>query len=122
LGEDSRKRSESQWETIPDQRVNHGEGPALHGGGTSKWDMRESLLRRAEVTGTPNAKGRPTKVSRGLLHVPFVVISKKKNKNPKRLHTSFYAAVFALRTQIVNENGLSREIREGIHNVKMLSL
>ena len=37
------------------QRANHGVGPALHGGGASKWDMKEALLRRAEVAGTPSA-------------------------------------------------------------------
>jgi len=63
LGEDSRKRLESQRETIPDQRANHREGPALHGIGTNKWDMKEALVSRAEVVGTPSAKGRPTKVS-----------------------------------------------------------
>jgi len=40
------------------------EGPALHGGGTGKWDMKEALLSRAEVAGTPSAKGRTTKVSK----------------------------------------------------------
>jgi len=39
LGEDSRKRSKSQWETI----TGHGEDPALCGKGTSKWDMKEAL-------------------------------------------------------------------------------
>jgi len=32
--------------------------PALLGGGASKWDMKEALLSRAEVAGTPSAKGR----------------------------------------------------------------
>ena len=48
--------------TIPYQRANHGEGPALHGGGARKWDMKEALLSRAKVTGAPSAKGRATKV------------------------------------------------------------
>jgi len=30
-------------------RANHGEGPALPGGGANKWDMKEALLSRAEV-------------------------------------------------------------------------
>ena len=64
LGEYSRKWLESQWETIPYQRANHGEGPALHGGGASKWDMKKALLSRAEVEGTPSGKGRATKVSK----------------------------------------------------------
>ena len=46
--------------TIPYQRDNHGEGSAVHGGGASKWDMKEVLLSRAEVTGAPSAKGRAT--------------------------------------------------------------
>ena len=41
-----------------------GEGPALHGGGASKWDMKEALLSRAKVTGAPSAKGRATKISK----------------------------------------------------------
>ena len=32
--------------------------PAPHGGGTSEWDMKEALLSRAEVAGTPSDKGR----------------------------------------------------------------
>jgi len=36
LREYPRKWAESQWETIPYQRANHGEGLALHGGGASK--------------------------------------------------------------------------------------
>jgi len=47
---------ESQRETLPDQRANHGEGPALRGRGTSKWNMNEALLSRAEVVVTPSAK------------------------------------------------------------------
>ena len=47
--------------TIPYQRANHGEGPALHDGGASKWDMKEALLSRAKVTG---AKGRAIKVGK----------------------------------------------------------
>ena len=61
---------ESQRETIPYQRANHGESPALHCGGASRWEM-EALLSRAEVAGTPNAKGRAEKVSkvgRGLIY------------------------------------------------------
>ena len=34
--------------------------PGSRGGGTSKWDMKEGLLSRAEVAGTPSAKGRAT--------------------------------------------------------------
>jgi len=45
-------------------KANHGEGPALHGGGASKWEMKEALLSRAEVAGTPGAKGRATKVNK----------------------------------------------------------
>src|SRR6218665_716199 len=60
LREDFRKRCESQWETIPD----HGEVPDLHSGVARKWDMKEALLSRAEVAGTPSAKGRTTKVSK----------------------------------------------------------
>jgi len=68
LGEYPRKCPGSQWETIPYQRANDGEGPTLHGGGASKWDMKEALLSRVEVAGTPNAKERATKVSKvGLL-------------------------------------------------------
>ena len=46
--------------------ANHGEGPALHGGGrpTSKWDMKEVQVCRAKVTGAPSAKGRATKISK----------------------------------------------------------
>ena len=62
LGEYSRKRPESQWETIPDQRTNLREGPALHGGSVSKWNMKEAMLSRAEVAGTMSAMGRATKV------------------------------------------------------------
>ena len=43
---------------------NLGEGPALHGGGASKLDMKEVLLIRAEVAGTPSATERATKVSK----------------------------------------------------------
>jgi len=50
--------------TISYQRANHGEGPALHGRGASKLDMKEALLSRAEVAGTPSAKGTATKVSK----------------------------------------------------------
>src|SRR6218665_2271831 len=63
---------ESQWETIPYQRANHGEGPAMHDGGASKLDMKEALLSRAKVTGALSAKGRAAratkvgKVGRGL--------------------------------------------------------
>src|SRR6218665_2745186 len=31
------------------QRANHGEGPALHFGGASKWDMKEAQLSRTKV-------------------------------------------------------------------------
>jgi len=37
---------------------------ALHGGGASKWDMKEALLSQVEVAGTPRAKGSATKVSK----------------------------------------------------------
>jgi len=30
----------------------------MHGGGASKWDMKEALLSRAKVMGAPSAKGR----------------------------------------------------------------
>ena len=36
----------------------------MHGGGASKWDMKEALFSRAKVTGAPNAKVRATKVSK----------------------------------------------------------
>ena len=45
-------RPESQWETIPHQRTNHGEGPAVHGGGAGKLNTRKAVLSRAEVAGT----------------------------------------------------------------------
>ena len=45
-------------------KANHGEGPVLHGGGASKWEMKEALLSRAEVAGTPGVKGRATKVNK----------------------------------------------------------
>jgi len=40
----------------------------------SKWDMKEALLSRAEVTGTLSAKGRGTKVSKvGPYYVDFTI-------------------------------------------------
>jgi len=33
------------------RKANHREGPALHGGGASKWNMKEALLSWAEVAG-----------------------------------------------------------------------
>ena len=44
-------------ETIPYQRAYHGKGPALHGGGASKWDM----LSRTKVAAALRGKGRATK-------------------------------------------------------------
>jgi len=41
--------------------------PALHGGGESKWDMKEALaalLSRAEAAGAQSAKRRAAKVLR----------------------------------------------------------
>src|SRR6218665_2453468 len=49
----------------------HGEGPALHDGGASKWDMKEALLNRAKVAGAPSAKGRATKVSKVGRGLPY---------------------------------------------------
>src|SRR6218665_608706 len=45
-------------------KANHGKGPALHGGGASKWDMKEALLSRTKVACAPSGK-RATKVGRG---------------------------------------------------------
>ena len=36
----------------------------MHGGGASKWDMKEELLSRPEEADTPSAKGRATNVSK----------------------------------------------------------
>ena len=65
----SRKRSESQWETIPDPRANHGEGPALRGGSRA-YERMDYEGGHTQVVGTPSAKGKPTKVrevGRGLM-------------------------------------------------------
>src|SRR6218665_2752519 len=64
LGEYSRKLPEDQWETTPEQRSNYEESPALRGRGASKWDMKEALLSRTEVAGTPSSRGRAAKVSK----------------------------------------------------------
>ena len=32
------------WQAVPIQWTNHREGPGFHGGGASKWDMKEALL------------------------------------------------------------------------------
>jgi len=86
MGEYPRKWPESQWGTIPYQRANHGEGPALHSGGASKWDMKEALLSRAEVAGTPNAKGRATRAVSLLLHYYFFI-------NPAFAYTMIFSSI-----------------------------
>ena len=45
-------------EVIGEPMGDHSIPKGLHGGGASKWDMKEALLRQAEVAGTLNAKGR----------------------------------------------------------------
>jgi len=68
LREDSRKRPEGQWETIPDQRASHRDAPVLPGRSTSKWDMEEAHVGGAY---TPSTKGKTTrvnKIGRGLAY------------------------------------------------------
>jgi len=36
----------------------------VHGGGASKWNMKDALLSLAEVAGTPSTKRRTTKASK----------------------------------------------------------
>jgi len=36
----------------------------LHGGGASKWDIKEALLSQTKVAGAPSGKGRATKVGK----------------------------------------------------------
>ena len=44
--------------------IPNGQPRRRHGGGASKWNMKEALLSLAEVAGTPSTKGRATKVSK----------------------------------------------------------
>ena len=48
-----------------DHSIPKGKGPALHGGGASKWEMKEFLFSRAEVAGNPSVKGRNNSLKLG---------------------------------------------------------